>query len=207
MFKKPVKNSEFVNNTNDTNTTKSRTATLEAPTRHYTPPREGYIPPRVPVQQRHQHHSTNYNESNNEIPRWTTSDEFNTISETEAEETLKIEEPETSLGESVSFKGELSFERFICIHGNFEGTLISNGKLIVGPKGTVKSDITLNEAIIEGLVEGNVTADRVELRGEAKVRGNIKAKTLSVDEGTVIIGQVNVIPHEDKEEEEKETSS
>jgi cytoskeletal protein CcmA (bactofilin family) len=104
------------------------------------------------------------------------------------------EDPETIIGEEVLFKGELSFNRFMRIEGYFEGTLISDGKVSIGPKGVVKSDIKLKEAIIEGLVEGNVTADRVELVGKAQVRGDIVAKSLSVDEGTTIIGQVKVVP-------------
>jgi cytoskeletal protein CcmA (bactofilin family) len=111
---------------------------------------------------------------------------------------LVVEEPETIIGKDVSFKGELSFERFVRINGYFEGTLNAKGKLIVGTSGIVKSDVDLHEAIIEGQVEGNITADRVELRVDAQVKGNITAKSFSVDEGTSIIGQVKVIPADDK---------
>ncbi len=97
--------------------------------------------------------------------------------------------PETTLGEGVSFKGELVFERLLRIDGSFEGSLISNGKIIVGPKGKVKADINLQEAIIEGQVEGNITVkEKVELRGGAIVYGDVKAKNLCVDEGVTIIG-------------------
>ena len=104
------------------------------------------------------------------------------------------ETPEMILGESVSFKGELSFQDFVCIHGYFEGQLVSEGKIVVGKKGTVKSNINLKEAIVEGHVEGDITADRVEVHGEAQVNGNITAKALGVDEGATIIGQVKVVP-------------
>lgn len=105
------------------------------------------------------------------------------------------EEPETTLGEGVVFRGELSFERLLRIDGVFEGELISQGKVIVGPKGKVKANLNLREAIIEGKVEGNITvSERLELRGAAVVHGDIEAKLLSVDEGVTILGRLNVQP-------------
>jgi cytoskeletal protein CcmA (bactofilin family) len=105
------------------------------------------------------------------------------------------EEPETTLGEGVVFRGELSFERLLRIDGVFEGELISQGKVIVGPKGKVKANLNLREAIIEGKVEGNITvSERLELRGAAVVHGDIEAKLLSVDEGVTLLGRLNVQP-------------
>ena len=107
-------------------------------------------------------------------------------------------EPDTTLGKGVAFKGELTFERFLRIDGNFEGELVSDGKLHVGPSGTVKSNITMSEAIIEGVVEGNINVTgRLELRSQAEVQGDIEAGTLSVDEGVTIVGNVCVTPNND----------
>ena len=107
------------------------------------------------------------------------------------------DEPETTLGEGVSFKGQLSFRRLLRIDGSFEGELISDGKLLVGPKGSVKSNINMREAVIEGTVQGNITVqERLELRGDAEVHGNIIAKYLSVDEGVTLIGSVTVKPRD-----------
>lgn len=106
---------------------------------------------------------------------------------------LAGEEPDTTLGEGVVFKGELTFKRLLRIDGQFEGDLVSDGKLIVGPTGIVKSNVRMREAIIEGRVEGNITVqERLELRCEAEVIGDIKAKVLSVDEGVAIVGHVAV---------------
>lgn len=108
---------------------------------------------------------------------------------------LKEEQPETTLGEGVVFRGELMFERLLRIDGTFEGQLLSQGKVIVGPKGKVKADLNLREAVIEGEVVGNITVtERLELRGEATVHGDIEAKSLCVDEGVTLVGAVKVIP-------------
>lgn len=106
---------------------------------------------------------------------------------------LQAEEPETIIGENVSFKGTLSFQRLVRIDGTFEGELDSQGKLIIGPKGYVKANLNLQEAFIAGKVEGDITVkERLVLRGRAEVRGNITAPLLSIDEGVSIIGQVYV---------------
>jgi cytoskeletal protein CcmA (bactofilin family) len=117
------------------------------------------------------------------------------LPEVNIEETSSEHDPETVIGEQVTIKGELCFTTLLRIDGNFEGTLVSQGKLIVGPNGSVKANIDLEEAYISGKVEGDITVkERLHLRGRAEVHGNITAKLLSVDEGVSIYGQVNVAP-------------
>ncbi len=114
---------------------------------------------------------------------------------------LEGESPETVLGEGVVFKGKLQFKRFLRIDGQFEGELLSEGKLVIGPNGIVKSNITMNEVVIEGYVEGNIKAKaRVELRDKAKVYGDVNTGSLSVDDGVTLIGKVTVSPDCAKQE-------
>jgi cytoskeletal protein CcmA (bactofilin family) len=130
--------------------------------------------------------------------------------EGEASPPLQGEEPETTLGEGVVFKGELSFKKLLRIDGCFEGELSSDGKLIVGSTGLVKANNTihLKEVIIEGFFEGDIHADeRIELRKDAQVHGNITTKFLSVDEGVTIIGTVNVSPHDKKKDDDESEDS
>ena len=113
---------------------------------------------------------------------------------------MQEEDPETTLGEGVTFRGELSFERLLRIDGSFEGDLLSQGKVVVGPKGKVKANLNLREAIIEGKVEGNIIVqEKLELRGEASIEGDIQAKSLCVDEGVRIVGHVNITPSSTEE--------
>lgn len=113
------------------------------------------------------------------------------------------EEPETTLGEGVSFKGELTFERLLRIDGTFEGILVSKGKIIVGPQGYVKANIELEEAVIAGVVEGNITVTgRVSLQGRAMVTGDIQAGSLCVDEGVRLCGYVSIQGAPSNEQEE-----
>lgn len=112
------------------------------------------------------------------------------------EEMMNEEAPETTLGAGVTFRGQLSFERFLRIDGSFEGELLSQGRVVVGPTGRVKANLNLREALIEGVVEGNITVqEKLELRGEASIKGDIRAKALCVDEGVSIDGHLYISAH------------
>lgn len=118
---------------------------------------------------------------------------------------LMNDDPDTTIGEGVTFKGELTFDKLLRIDGHFEGDLLSEGKLIIGPRGVVKSNVQMREAVIEGILEGNITVtDRIELRDSATVMGNIKARYISVDEGVTIIGHVSVKPEDPQQEDKRE---
>jgi cytoskeletal protein CcmA (bactofilin family) len=105
------------------------------------------------------------------------------------------EEPETVIASNVEIKGSLRFQKLLRIDGTFEGELHSTGKLIIGPTGSVKANIDLDEAFISGKVIGNISVKkRLVLRGKAEITGDITAPLLSVDEGVSIIGIINVVP-------------
>ena len=119
-----------------------------------------------------------------------------------------FDEPETTIGENVTLRGTLTFQKLLRIDGSFDGELISQGKIIIGPKGQVKCNIDLEEAFISGKVEGNIRVKgRLVLRGRAEVRGDITASSLSVDEGVSINGHVKVCQVEDTSHLSSESSS
>jgi len=116
------------------------------------------------------------------------------VKERDYDEEREGEEPETVIASNVEIKGSLSFEKLLRIDGVFEGELHSTGKLIIGPTGSVKANIDLDEAFISGKVIGNISVKkRLVLRGKAEITGDITAPLLSVDEGVSIIGILNVV--------------
>lgn len=106
---------------------------------------------------------------------------------------------ETLIAEHVQIKGSLRFKDALRIDGSFEGELEASGKLIIGPTGSVKANIDLEEAFISGKVVGNITVKkRLVLRGKAEITGDITAPLVSVDEGVSIVGILNVVSSIDK---------
>ena len=92
--------------------------------------------------------------------------------------------------------GQLSFERLLRIDGSFEGTLSSQGDLIVGTEGVLVGNVIgMNELIIDGgRVVGDIQVEKVWLKGAAQVHGNVTAKSLTMEGGTTVVGALNVNP-------------
>ncbi|GAN35301.1 MAG: polymer-forming cytoskeletal protein [Candidatus Brocadia sp. AMX2] len=111
-------------------------------------------------------------------------------------ETEMSEENITNLTSDVEIKGTIKFSSIMKIDGKFEGEMITDdGELIVGKTGSVKANVKVKNAIIEGHVDGNVIAsEKVELRKLAQLIGDLKARTLVIEEGVVFVGNCNVNP-------------
>ena len=82
------------------------------------------------------------------------------------------------------------------VDGKVDGKIITdNGDLVIGETGTVNADINTKSAIVEGRVDGKITAsDKVVLKQKAHLIGDLQAKTLVVEEGVVFVGRCNVKP-------------
>ena len=107
--------------------------------------------------------------------------------------TFQHQEAETTIGPTVSIRGVLAFNHSLKIEGSFEGELISEGRLHIGPEARVKADITLESAIIEGELQGNICVQgHLEIKKTALIKGDITAKTLSVETGAEIAGNILV---------------
>lgn len=102
----------------------------------------------------------------------------------------------TNLTQDVEIKGTIKFSNIMKIDGKFEGEMITNdGELIVGKTGSIKANVKVKNAIIEGRIDGNVIAtEKVELRERAQLIGDLKAKILVIEEGVVFVGNCNVNP-------------
>ncbi len=108
----------------------------------------------------------------------------------------------TNLTSDADIKGTIKFGEAMRVDGNFEGELISDkGELTVGKTGSVKADVIVRSAVIEGRVDGNIKAsDKVELKQKAHLIGDLQAKALVIEEGVVFVGKCNVNPEGTKME-------
>ncbi|MCP4269532.1 MAG: polymer-forming cytoskeletal protein [Candidatus Brocadiaceae bacterium] len=102
----------------------------------------------------------------------------------------------TILTPDAEFKGTIKFDKVMKVDGKFEGEMVTNdGELIVGKTGTVRANVKVKNASIEGKLDGNiVAAEKVELKHKAQLLGDLQARTLVIEEGVVFVGQCNVNP-------------
>lgn len=109
---------------------------------------------------------------------------------TEVEDADKV----SVIGETLHFKGELTAGEDLVIEGTVEGT-INQGKccLTVKPKGRLVANVNATKIFIEGKVKGDLHATvSVKVRKGGEVEGNIVAPTVSLEEGAVFNGNVEM---------------
>lgn len=93
------------------------------------------------------------------------------------------------IDEGSEIEGKYSFSGTLMLNGKFSGEIQSQDTLIIGEKGVVNAIVRAGTVIISGEVVGNVNAtERVELRGTARVFGDVEAPVVIVEEGVLFEG-------------------
>jgi cytoskeletal protein CcmA (bactofilin family) len=93
------------------------------------------------------------------------------------------------IDEASEIEGKYTFSGTVMLNGKFKGEIISNDTLIIGEKGVINASIRAGVVLINGEVVGNVMGiERVELRGTARVFGDVEAPVVVVEEGVLFEG-------------------
>ena len=107
---------------------------------------------------------------------------------------------QATIGRSLVIKGEVSGSETLYIDGRIEGTInIAENRVTVGRNGTVAANITAREVVIMGKVTGNIQCtDRVDIRSEGSLTGDVVTQRISVEDGAILKGSVQVRSAEQK---------
>jgi len=99
------------------------------------------------------------------------------------------------LGKSVIVKGQIFSREDLTIDGEVEGTVeLQEHRLTVGPNGKVTATIKAREICIIGTVTGNVEAsDKIDIRKEAKLIGDIRTARIVIEDGAYFKGNIDII--------------
>jgi len=106
------------------------------------------------------------------------------------------------IGRSLVIKGEVTGAESLFIDGHIEGTISVPGhRVTIGHNGNVVANIKAKEVVIMGKVQGNVEcADRLDLRSESLLSGDVITHRISVEEGAVLKGGIEVRDPEKKDQ-------
>jgi len=105
-----------------------------------------------------------------------------------------------TVGKSVKIVGQIFTKEDLYVDGDVEGTIESlENKVTVGPNGRVQASIRAREVIILGQVQGNVeTSDKVDIRKDAKLVGDITTSRISIEDGALFKGSIDIKKAEPK---------
>ncbi len=107
---------------------------------------------------------------------------------------------QATIGRTLVIKGEVSGNESLYIDGKIEGTLtFKDHRVTVGRNGVVAANISAREVVIMGKVTGNIEcSDRVDIRSEGSLTGDIVSQRISVEDGALLRGSVQLTPAEQK---------
>ena len=99
-----------------------------------------------------------------------------------------------TIGKEVKVVGQIFTKEDLNVDGNVEGTIeATDNKVTVGTTGRVQASVKAREVVIFGQVQGNVdAADRVDIRREAKLIGDITTARISIEDGALFKGRVDI---------------
>ena len=103
----------------------------------------------------------------------------------------------TFIGADASIDGTIEFKGTIRVDGRVKGNISSNGgTVVVGEKGVVNAEISVNVAVVMGEVNGSIDAkERIEVYPPGRLGGDIQSPIVSIEPGGIFNGNCVMKPN------------
>ena len=116
---------------------------------------------------------------------------------------------QATIGRSLVIKGEITGSEALYIDGRIEGKItLTDNRVTIGRNGVVQADIAAREVVVMGKVTGNIEcSDRVDIRSEGVVNGNVLTERISVEDGAILKGGIEVRSGQQKQQKQPQAKS
>ena len=120
----------------------------------------------------------------------------------------------TVLGPGINWKGDLRGKGGVRIEGTLEGEIAVRGLVIIGETGRVTcKTFKADTVIVAGAVNGEILAEKLEIRATGRVYGDVTTQSFSTEEGAFLRGKVTMqdqvelsdLPTENKDDNNDDT--
>jgi len=99
----------------------------------------------------------------------------------------------TIIGNSIVIDGEITGSDPLIIQGQVKGRIAIDDIVYIDESGSVEATIESPGVEISGQVVGDVTAsERVELKPEARVSGNVRSPRILIADGATFKGHIDM---------------
>src|SRR5882724_11933363 len=115
---------------------------------------------------------------------------------------------QATIGRTLVIKGEITGSESLYIDGKIEGKIIMpESRVTIGRNGKVDASINAREVVVMGKVNGNIECgDRVDIRSEGSVTGDVSTVRISVEDGAILKGGIEVRSSEQKQNQTQSQS-
>lgn len=97
------------------------------------------------------------------------------------------------IAEGTTITGKFNATEDVRLDGVIEGDVKCDKRIVMGASGRVKGSIQAADAVIMGKIDGElIVANTIHLKSTANIQGNIKGKSMTVDEGAQYNGECKV---------------
>jgi cytoskeletal protein CcmA (bactofilin family) len=113
------------------------------------------------------------------------------------------------IGKSIVIKGEIAASDPVYVYGSVEGSISAPAhRVTIGKEGKVKADISALEVVIMGEVCGNLDGgERVEIRSDGSLTGDLVTNRLCVEDGAILKGAIDVCRSNEKDKAEAQDTT
>jgi cytoskeletal protein CcmA (bactofilin family) len=116
----------------------------------------------------------------------------------ESKPVVSTRESSAAIGASIRIKGDVTGDENLIIQGQIEGTIRVQGhNVTISKTGKVKANIEANQIIVEGELQGDMLGEeKVIIRETGNVHGNIVAPRVTLEDGALFKGSIEMEPRQ-----------
>jgi len=109
---------------------------------------------------------------------------------------LAVEKFTSLISDNVSIPGDMEFEGGLKVSGVIKGNVThkqgTSSLLALSAEGRIEGCVSSHDALIDGTIIGDLAVEHLlELHSNARIRGNISYRQLSMENGAVVDGTLN----------------
>ncbi len=99
----------------------------------------------------------------------------------------------TIVGKDTVITGTIDVKGALRVDGTVKGKIISSDCVTVGAGGLVEAEVEADSAVIAGHMVGDIkTTQKIELQAKCEMEGDLKTKSLVIEQGAVFCGACNM---------------
>lgn len=103
------------------------------------------------------------------------------------------------LDQGSKLQGELRFDASFRVDGDFEGSVRSSGRLVVGEDGKLDAEIHVGHLLVSGEVRGSVkAAEQIQIASGGRLLADIETPSLLIEDGAIFEGRCSMTGKGDK---------